>query len=468
MTMMTPEAPFEELYQNAPCGYVSVSLDGVIVRANLTILRWLNRAEREFVGTRFVTLLEPGARMFYETRQQPMLLLQGEVREVSMRFQRPGGEVLPVLVNATVVTSEAGEPTEVRMAIFDVTERHQYERDLIEARRAAEMSAERVRALQDSTTAFAAAADENEVIEALAANVRAAVAATAVAVLREQDTGALEIVGGVHPLDDVAPGTRWSAYDTALAAMEHLSIGSITEADPETAAAMRMARVESFTVLPVQNEQGVRGLIVSFFGRERELSEAAVDLKLSITKQAMQALKTMRLQRQLEQLALYDELTGLANRKLLDEQLTTAIASCLRDGTALALMFIDLDGFKAVNDNLGHRAGDTVLREVAARLRGVVRHNDLAGRLGGDEFVVICENVDEDSALAVASRILEAVRAPYPEIPGSLPVSASVGIVLTLPSAHSVPTSDELLTRADAAMYRSKNGGRDRVTIELV
>jgi len=250
--------------------------------------------------------------------------------------------------------------------------------------------------------------------------------------------------------------------------MEHLAIGSVSEADTETATAMRAARVESFTVLPVQNDHGVRGLIVSFFGRERELSEAAVDLKLSITKQAMQALKTMRLQRQLEQLALYDELTGLANRKLLDEQLTTAIASCLRDGTALALMFIDLDGFKAVNDNLGHRAGDTVLREVAARLRGVVRHNDLAGRLGGDEFVVICENVDEDSALAVASRILEAVRAPYPEIPGSLPVSASVGIVLTLPSAHSVPTSDELLTRADAAMYRSKNGGRDRVTIELV
>jgi diguanylate cyclase (GGDEF)-like protein/PAS domain S-box-containing protein len=465
---MSPETPFEELYQNAPCGYLSVSMDGVVIRANATILRWLGRAESEFVGTRFALLLESGARMFYETRQQPMLLLQGEVREVSMRFQRADGDALPVLVNSTVVTSSEGEPVEVRMAVFDVTERHQYERDLIDARRAAEMAAERVRALQDSTTAFAAAGDENEVIQALAANVRAAVAATAVSVLRENETGALEIMGGFHPLDDVAPGTRWSAYDTALATMEHLAIGSVHEADPETAAAMRAARVESFTVLPVQNEQGVRGLIVSFFGRERELSEAAVDLKLSITKQAMQALKTMRLQRQLEQLALYDELTGLANRKLLDEQLTTAIAGCLRDATPLALMFIDLDGFKAVNDNLGHRAGDSVLREVADRLRGVVRQNDLVGRLGGDEFVVICETVDEESAMAVADRILEAVRAPYPAIPATLPVSASVGVVLTHPTAHLVPTSDELLTRADAAMYRSKNGGRDRMTIELV
>jgi len=461
-------SPYEELYENAPCGYLSVSLDGLITRANQTILTWLDRSADDLVGSRFALLLESGARMFYETRQQPMLLLQGEVREVSMRFLRAEGDSLPVLVNSAVVTTEAGEPVEVRMAVFDVTERHQYERELIEARRAAEMSAERVRALQDSTTAFAAAESEDEVIEALAANVRAAVAATSVAVLRELENGDLEIVGGFHPMDDASPGTRWPAYDLALSTMEHLAISRVSEADAETGAAMRAARVESFTVLPVQNEQGVRGLIVSFFGRERELSEAAVDLKLSITKQAMQALKTMRLQRQLEQLALYDELTGLANRKLLDEQVTTAIASCLRDATSLALMFIDLDGFKAVNDSLGHRAGDGVLREVAERLQGVVRQNDLVGRLGGDEFVVICETVDEQSMLTVAERILEAVRAPYTDIPSFLPVSASVGVVLTHPSPQAVPTSDELLTRADAAMYRSKNSGRDRVTIELV
>ena len=467
MTIAT-DAPYEELYENAPCGYLSVSLDGVITRANSTLLRWLDRSADDLVGTRFTLLLESGARMFYETRQQPMLLLQGEVREVSMRLQRENDDALPVLVNSTVVTSESGEPVEVRMAVFDVTERQQYERELIDARRAAELSAERVKALQDATTAFSAAVDEPEVIQALAAAVRGAVAATAVAVVREHETGALEIMGGFHPLDDVAPGTRWSAYDTALATMEHLAIGSVSEADTETATAMRAARVESFTVLPVQNDHGVRGLIVSFFGRERELSEAAVDLKLSITKQAMQALKTMRLQRQLEQLALYDELTALANRKLLEQQLDTAIAAALRDSTSLALMFIDLDGFKAVNDNLGHRAGDAVLREVAHRLASVVRQNDLVGRLGGDEFVVICETVDQDSAQTVADRITEAVRAPYPGVPTSLQVSASVGVVLTLPAGHHVPTSDELLTRADAAMYRSKNGGRDRVTIELV
>jgi len=461
-------ADFEELYEHAPCGHLSTDMDGTIVRVNETLLRWLDKPREAVLGNSFTELLEAGGRMFYETRQRPVLLLQGEVREIALRFQRGDGTILPVLANSVVVTNEAGEQVEVRSAIFDSTERQQYERELIDARRAAETSAERVRALQEATNAFTASETELEVIEALTEAVRASVAATAVAAVTEQPDGSLLIVGGRHPLDEVSPGTRWPIYDQALASMEHVAIGRVSEADDETASAMRAARVESFTALPVRNDAGTRGFIVSFFGRERELSEAAVDLKLSITKQAMQTLKTMRLQRQLEQLALYDELTGLANRKLLQEQLTTAIASALRDNASIGLMFIDLDGFKAVNDQLGHDVGDSVLREVAERLNAVVRQNDLVGRLGGDEFVVICETVDENSALVVAERITEAIRAPYGGVPAPLGISASVGVVLTHPILGAVPSGDELLVRADAAMYRSKNSGRDRVTVELV
>jgi len=173
-------------------------------------------------------------------------------------------------------------------------------------------------------------------------------------------------------------------------------------------------------------------------------------------------------QAELAHQAAHDSLTGLPNRAQSLELLTGTLNRAQRSGAMIGLLFVDLDGFKAVNDNLGHRAGDAVLHEVGERLRGVVRQNDLVGRLGGDEFVVICETVDAESAQTVAGRITDAIRAPYPGVPASLPVSASVGVVLTLPAGHHVPTSDELLTRADAAMYRSKNGGRDRVTIELV
>ncbi len=468
MTEAPDAVSYEELYEHAPCGYLSTDMEGTIVRVNETLLRWLGQKRDAVLGTSFTQLLEAGGRMFYETRQRPVLLLQGEVREIALRLQRADGTILPVLANSLVVSNAAGEHAEIRSAVFDSTERQQYERELIDARRVAEMSSERVRALQDATTAFAASETEIEVIEALAEAVRASVAATAVAAVTEDPDGTLRIVGGRHLLDEVAPGTRWPIYDQALESMEHVAIGKVSEADEQTALAMRAARVESFTALPVRNDAGTRGLIVSFFGRERELSEAAVDLKLSITKQAMQALKSMRLQRQLEQLALYDELTGLANRKLLQEQLTTAIASALRDSASLGIMFIDLDGFKAVNDQLGHDVGDDALREVAERLNRVVRQNDLVGRLGGDEFVVICETVDEDSALIVAERITEAIRAPYEGVPAPLGISASVGVVLTHPILGAVPSGDELLVRADAAMYRSKNSGRDRVTVELV
>ncbi len=468
MTGSPGAASYEELYEHAPCGHLSTDMDGTILRVNQTLLRWLDLQVDAVVGTPFTQLLEAGGRMFYETRQRPVLLLQGEVREIALRLQRADGTTLPVLANSVVATDGAGEQVEIRSAIFDSTERQQYERELIDARRVAEMSSERVRALQEATTAFAASETELEVIEALTEAVRASVAATAVAAVTEDPDGTLRVVGGRHLLDEVAPGTRWPIYEQALATMEHIAIGKVSEADEQTALAMRAARVESFTALPVRNDAGTRGIIVSFFGRERELSEAAVDLKLSITKQAMQALKSMRLQRQLEQLALYDELTGLANRKLLQEQLTTAIASALRDSASLGIMFIDLDGFKAVNDQLGHDVGDDVLRAVAERLNGVVRQNDLVGRLGGDEFVVICETVDEDSALIVAERITEAIRAPYAGVPAPLGISASVGVVLTHPILGAVPSGDDLLVRADAAMYRSKNSGRDRVTIELV
>lgn len=466
--MTSDFSSFEHLYEHAPCGYVSTDMDGRVVRINETLLRWLGRERDAVVGTSFTSLIEPGGRLFYETRQRPVLLLHGEVRELALRLLCADETSLPVLASSAIINDESGEPNEVRIALFDSTERHQYERELIDARRVAELSSERVKALQDATTAFAASETEEEVIEALTEAVRASVAAMAVAAVAELPDGSLQIVGGRHPLDDVSPGTRWPVYDQGFATMEHTAIGSVRDADPVTAEAMRAARVESFTVLPVRNDAGTRGFIVTFFGRERELSEAAVDLKLSITKQAMQALKTMRLQRQLEQLALYDELTGLANRKLLQEQLTTAIASAARDEASLGLMFIDLDGFKAVNDRLGHDVGDSVLREVAERLNSVVRQDDLVGRLGGDEFVVICEAVDQVSAEVVAQRIIDVVRQPYEGVPAPLGISASVGVVLTNPSVVAVPTGDELLVHADSAMYRSKNSGRDRVTIELV
>jgi diguanylate cyclase (GGDEF)-like protein len=161
-------------------------------------------------------------------------------------------------------------------------------------------------------------------------------------------------------------------------------------------------------------------------------------------------------------------LTGLANRQLLQMRLNQAIATAKRSSRPLAVVFLDLDGFKVVNDNCGHAVGDSVLRQVADRLRSSVRATDTIGRYGGDEFVVICEDTDADAVGHVTDRILSSVKQPLEDVPNEYPVSASIGVALFAPEAESVVTTDGILGIADAAMYQSKNAGKDRVTVVVV
>ena len=168
------------------------------------------------------------------------------------------------------------------------------------------------------------------------------------------------------------------------------------------------------------------------------------------------------LDRQLEYTATHDRLTGLVNRALIDEQLTPAMARAVRSGRRLALCYLDLDDFKRINDDLGHLAGDEVLVEVGARLRGALRTGDVAGRIGGDEFVVILDPVrDEAEAFAVAERILGNIAGVAHLTEGSVEVRASVGVSLNLIG----DTADRLLRRADSALLTAKRAGKNQVRI---
>lgn len=162
----------------------------------------------------------------------------------------------------------------------------------------------------------------------------------------------------------------------------------------------------------------------------------------------------------LEHMAYHDVLTGLPNRLLLYDRMTQAIASARRHEKLLAVLFLDLDGFKSVNDSLGHAAGDELLKEVASRLKQVVRAEDTVARLGGDEFVVLLNGVSHmDDVTVLLDRIMKKVRgAVWPE--GSEPmVSASIGLTL-----YPMDEGDEetLLRHADMAMYQAKAHGRNQ------
>jgi diguanylate cyclase (GGDEF)-like protein/PAS domain S-box-containing protein len=160
-----------------------------------------------------------------------------------------------------------------------------------------------------------------------------------------------------------------------------------------------------------------------------------------------------RAESELTHQATHDMLTGLPNRMLLEDRLQQACTRLSRESDAVSVMFIDLDGFKHVNDTYGHTVGDQVLVEVASRLRGILRGVDTVARLGGDEFVVFCEGLPEREVNEVSRRIHDAVGVPLMVAGETLSIGASIGVETT---RDPTVTFDELLARADQAMYREK------------
>ena len=160
----------------------------------------------------------------------------------------------------------------------------------------------------------------------------------------------------------------------------------------------------------------------------------------------------------IQYLAHHDMLTGLPNRAYLTERLTTILALARRHGTLVAIMFIDLDNFKTVNDSLGHHVGDVLLKEVAARIKEVLREADMVSRLGGDEFLVILADFAAlEDAAKVAEKLLQVISAPIALEGRQLCANASIGISVF---PRDGDNADDLIRRADAAMYSAKDHGR--------
>jgi diguanylate cyclase (GGDEF)-like protein/PAS domain S-box-containing protein len=167
-----------------------------------------------------------------------------------------------------------------------------------------------------------------------------------------------------------------------------------------------------------------------------------------------------RAETELRRLALHDPLTGLPNRVLLIKRLEIAAVRAARDGHSVAIIVLDLDQFKQINDSRGHESGDVLLIEVAARLQVGVRPSDTVARIGGDEFAVLCEDIDEAAAVVVATRLRMLLRRPIDVHGHRFYVDASMGLAMCPPHDPS-----ELMRFADAAMYEAKYEGRGRVKV---
>ncbi len=236
--------------------------------------------------------------------------------------------------------------------------------------------------------------------------------------------------------------------------------------DDDLSAIGPLSGIDAGVVMPVVARGSLLAVVVAG-QRSWSWGEASVD-RLGerlhgVAGIAATALDNARLLDQVRHQAGHDPLTGLPNARLLEELTRAALAAGGRQGNAVGALFVDLDLFKEVNDALGHAAGDTVLVEVGARLRGAVRNGDTVARLGGDEFGILLPYVsDVADAVGVAVRVLEALDRPTVIMGTPRRVSASIGIALSKGGAD---TFETLIRRADAAMYGAKAAGRSQYRI---
>ncbi|MEA2405009.1 MAG: hypothetical protein QOE08_1656, partial [Thermoleophilaceae bacterium] len=191
----------------------------------------------------------------------------------------------------------------------------------------------------------------------------------------------------------------------------------------------------------------------------RSFSADEVDFLQSVANVLAAAIDRWETEERTRHRALHDALTGLPNRTLFLDRLTHALDRAGRDGSMVAVLFLDIDNFKIVNDSLGHESGDALLRSFAPRLQGALRPSDTVARFGGDEFVVLCEDLETaDGAVNIVERVLEGFSQPLHVAGRELFATASIGVAL----ARGQRSADGLLRDADAAMYRAKARGRAR------
>ncbi len=219
---------------------------------------------------------------------------------------------------------------------------------------------------------------------------------------------------------------------------------------------------DSLSVVPVRSSvHGQTVAVVALRGRQPSATVLHPAVRAAALALIVVAIDRDHDLRRLAHQATHDPLTDVGNRAGLLDRLHVALARSRRSGRRVAVLFCDLDGFKAVNDRFGHDVGDRMLVEVASRIRGGVRPSDTVARTGGDEFVVVCDDLDDlAQAQAIADRVTQAVEGSPVRVDGTdLGVAISIGIAL---ADAVLDTPDRLLHAADVAMYRAKEDGRGR------
>jgi diguanylate cyclase (GGDEF)-like protein/PAS domain S-box-containing protein len=413
---------FQLAFEQAPIGIALVSPDGRFLWVNETLTRITGYPHDALLQLTFQDITHPDD--LDADLVQVEAMIAGEITAYTMekRYLHARGHEVPVQLDVSLVRTAQGAPRYFISHVQDITERRATIDALASAHEALRASQQRFAALVERSTDIICIIDEQGCI---------AYHSPAAERLLGYPPGSwlgTPFTAVVHPEDQAGIN---ETFRRLVLEPNHVPLIEVrvTTADGE----WRHVEISASNRL---SDPAVRGIVANV----RDVTERAE----AATRLAWQAF--------------HDSLTGLPNRALLADRLGHAVDRARRVGDLTALLFLDLDRFKLVNDSMGHEAGDLLLVEVAARLEQVVRSGDSVARLGGDEFVILVESVAETAEVsALAERIGRVVAAPIELPQGMVTVTASIGIAY-----DSGRGPEHLLRDADTALYRAKEKGRNR------
>jgi len=416
--LVASEAEVQDLFNNAPCGYHSLGPDGTYSRINDTELAWMGRRREELIGKLTPLDIYSGEsqRKFRDAYAQ--FRRTGRLQNEVFELVSTSGERRMVSVDASAITDGNGAIVASRTVLYDVTRLETVKREL-----------ERLSSEQHAML-------DNELV--------------GIAKLRGRQAiwlnRAMHRIFGYDEGEMIGKSTRaFYPSDEAYAAVSNAAY-QVLKGGANYRAQVQLLRKDGQPIWIDMSGAPLRS------GAGETIWLLA---DISALKQNEQHLR---------QLASIDTLTGVLSKGTLNDRLGQAIARARRRRALLAVLYVDLDAFKQINDTLGHPAGDQVLKAVAERLNESVRRSDCVVRVGGDEFVVVVEELATVAdAEQVAAKIIAALGAPIALTAGQgAHIGASVGISIFPDSAQEI---DTLLGQADQAMYRSKLDGKNRYTL---
>ena len=427
---MSPATHLVDMLLDAVC---MVDEHGTFVYVSAACERIFGYTQDELIGRQILGLLHPDD--IEATLQAAQRVREGAlITHFENRYLRKDGTIVHIMWS-----SRWSEEDQLRIAVArDITERKQHE------------------AMQSTVYAISEAANSAEDLNMLCSHVHQIVnrlLPVSIFSLALNDPTSGEIHFRYHGSDSNLPPTELVSRTIADGKPQLFSADDeIDAAKANWLGVPLLAQDAAFGALVLHRQAGY----AAFSEEDRALLQY-------VSTQIATAVQRVQMQSRLQFLSHHDQLTGLPNRALLNDRLVMARSRAEREGSGIALLFLDLDRFKEINDSMGHAIGDLLLQEVASRLRSVVRAADTVARMGGDEFVLLLESITlEEDACQVAEKVCNKLNAVYHLDGHEVQCGTSIGIAVNLTPADS---SEHLLKRADQAMYSAKQQGGNRYAL---